>query len=507
MTINSIPSSISLLGTSINNIKTQLGTLQVQLATGQKAATYSGMGSGEGFAVAARMQLANISGYQNTTTNVTTTINVTNAALQQISDTAGEVQSSAADQTQVLNSYGQTTGQTSAISQLSSILGVLNTQAGNGYVFSGAATSTPPVATIDQILNGTATQAGLKKLISERQQADLGAASPSTGRVVSTAPSTTAPTTVSLAEDTAGSPFGLKLNSVTSSLTGATVTGPTGSPASLSVDLGSTNPNAGDQLNVTFNLPDGTTKTVQLTATTTTPPPTGTFLIGATPADTATNLNNALNSSVTTLANTSLVASSAIQASNDFFGSPPMRVSGSPLNAATSLVAGTASDTVSWYTGGNSSGSARASQIAQVGPSLSVQYGVQANETGIVSQLKAVAVYAAFSALPSNSNASAQISALSAGVAQALSTQTSHQSISDIQTDLANAQTTMQSATALNTQTQATLQSLVSNIETVSPDQVASQILALQTSLQASYQTTSMLSQLSLVKYLPVPSG
>jgi hypothetical protein len=33
---------------------------------------------------------------------------------------------------------------------------------------------------------------------------------------------------------------------------------------------------------------------------------------------------------------------------------------------------------------------------------------------------------------------------------------------------------------------------------------VASQILALQTSLQASYQTTAMLSQLTLTKYLPL---
>ena len=48
------------------------------------------------------------------------------------------------------------------------------------------------------------------------------------------------------------------------------------------------------------------------------------------------------------------------------------------------------------------------------------------------------------------------------------------------------------------------LQNLVDSAETVSPDQVASQILALQTALQASYQTTSMLSQLTLTKYLPV---
>jgi len=86
-------------------------------------------------------------------------------------------------------------------------------------------------------------------------------------------------------------------------------------------------------------------------------------------------------------------------------------------------------------------------------------------------------------------------------------TQPTQQSIQDIQTDLANAQTTMSTASSLQTQTQSTLQDMVSQIETVSPDQVASQILALQTSLQASYQTTSMLSQLSLVKFLPIPTA
>ena len=96
---------------------------------------------------------------------------------------------------------------------------------------------------------------------------------------------------------------------------------------------------------------------------------------------------------------------------------------------------------------------------------------------------------------------------MSASVAQALSVQPNQQSIQDIQTDLANAQATMSTASSLQTQTQSTLQDIVSQIETVSPDQVASQILALQTSLQASYQTTSMLSQLSLVKFLPIPTG
>jgi flagellar hook-associated protein 3 FlgL len=500
MAINSIGSSTSLLGQSVLNIKNQLNTLQVQLASGEKATTYSGMGSGEQFAIAARTQLANITGYQNTITNVGTTINAANTALQNLVDTANQVESAASSLTQTVNSNGQTTGQTTAVSQLSSMLAVLNTQAGNGYIFSGAATNTPAVASADQILDGNGAQAGLTQLINERQQADLGTTG--LGRLTVSSPTSTS---VSLAQDS--SPFGIKLSAVTSTLTGATVTGPTGSPAAISVDLGATNPNPGDQLNITLNMPDGTTQSVQLTATTTSPPPSGSFTIGATPAVTAANLQTALTSSITTIANTSLVVASAMEASSNFFDQPPLRVNGPPFDTASSLVNGTSANTVSWYTGGTTTGSARATQVAQIGPGQTVNYGIQANEQAIVLQLQAVAAYAAFTTSPSNANASGQVSALNQSVTQALSAQPGQQTIENIQSDLANAQTTMAAATSQQTQSQTTLQDLVSQIETVSPDQVASQILALQTSLQASYQTTSMLSQLSLVKYLPIPSA
>jgi len=500
MAINGIGSNTSLLGQSVLNIKNQLNSLQVQLATGEKSTTYSGMGTGEGFAIAARAQLSNITGYQTTITNAGTTITAANTALQALATTSSNVETAANSGSQTLNSNGQTAGQVTAISQLSSMLSMLNTQAGNGYIFSGAATNTPSVATADAILNGNGAQAGLTQLISERQQADLGTTG--LGRLTVSAPTTTS---VSLTQDS--SPFGIKLGTVSSTLTGATVTGPTGSPPAISVALGATNPNPGDQLNITLNMPDGTTQSIQLTATTTSPPPTGSFTIGATPAATAANLQTALTASITTVASTSLVAASAMEASSNFFDQPPLRVSGPPFNTATSLVNGTSANTVSWYTGGTTTGSARATQVAQIGPAQTVDYGIQANEQGIASQLQAIAAFAAFTVSPTNTNATAQISHMSASVAQALSVQPNQQSIQDIQTDLANAQATMSTASSLQTQTKSTLQDIVSQTETVSPDEVASQILALQTSLQASYQTTSMLAQLSLVKFLPIPAG
>src|SRR5271154_5357691 len=308
MSINSIGFNNSLFGQAVQNLNSQLTNLSTQLATGEKSTTYSGFGAGEGFAVAARAQLSNISAFTNTITNVNTTINAANTALQSLSDISNTVQSDAASTPQDLNNTGQTIGQQNAVAELTSIAGILNTQVGDRYLFSGSAINTPAIADPNAILNGNGTQAGLKQLIAERAQAD---GTTGLGRLVISTPTTTgtpATTSFSVAEDAAGSPFGLKLSSVTSSLTGATVTGPSGSPAAVSFSFGTTNPNPGDQVTVNFNLPDGTTDSVQLTASSATPAPTNTFAIGATPAATAANLNAALNTAIGKVANTSLVA-------------------------------------------------------------------------------------------------------------------------------------------------------------------------------------------------------
>jgi flagellar hook-associated protein 3 FlgL len=624
MAINSVGFGPTYLNQSLLNLNNQLTTLQSQLTTGKKSTSYAGMGVNEGFAIAARSQLANISAFSDTMSNITTNIGVANTALQSMADIGTTVLNSANSASQALNSAGQTITQQTATAQLSSMLGILNTQAGDRFLFSGSAINTPAVASIDDILNGTTTQAGLKTVIAERNQADLGASG--LGRLVVTAPT---PTSAQVAEDVAGSPFGLKLQAVSSSLTGATVTGPAGSPSAISVDLGATNPNNGDSVSFAFTLPDGTTESIQLTASSATPPPAGSFAIGATSTVTAANLKAALTAAIGTLANTALVAASAVAASDNFFspagtatGSvvnnkaatpapitgatllsgaantdslatnfaagdtitvngtpvsfvasgavgnqlnvtdsvqtllskidsitgtskpstvsggvialhtddaadlsvtssnpaalaalgfgpavtatrPPLRVSGSPLTA-TALVSGTPANTVSWYTGEAGPGSARATATARIDQSVTVQYGARANETAIRSQLQSLAVLAAVTTTPTNPNAAAQVAALSQRVAQNLAPQPGQQTIQDIQSDFATAQSTMKDAASRQQQTQAMLQNIVDQAESVSPDQVASQILALQTSLQASYQTTAMLSQLSLTKFLPI---
>ena len=495
MSIASINYASSVLGQSVRNINRQLSDLSAQLSTGKLSQTYAGMGANEGFAIAARSQLSNIAGYTDTITSTNININIENTVLQSLVSIRNTVQSAAMSTTQDLNSSGQTVAQQTAMAQLTTMLGVLNTQAGNRYLFSGTAINTPSVATMDDILNGTTTQAGLKTLIAERQQADLGTSG--MGRLVQTQPTATS---VQLAEDVAGSPFGLKLAAISSTLTGATVTGPSGSPPSISVDLGGTNPNNGDAVTVQFTLPDGSSEQIKLTASSATPLPSGSFAIGATPAATAANLNAALNNAIGTLANTALVAASAMAASDNFFSSPPLRVSGIPLGSATTLVDGSA-NTVKWYTGNSGPGSARSTAMSRVDDSVTVQYGAQADEPAIRALLQSVAAFAAFSTSP-GANSGGQVSALSQRTTQALLKQPGQQTIEDIQTDLAMAQAMMKDASARQTQAKTTLQTIVDQAESASPEQVASQILALQNALQASYQTTSMLSQLSLVKYL-----
>ncbi|MET3908866.1 flagellar hook-associated protein 3 FlgL [Bradyrhizobium sp. S3.3.6] len=627
MSISSINYSSSVLGAQIRNINQQLTDLSTQLSTGKLSQNYSGMGTNEGFAIASRAQLSNIDAYTDTITNVNVNINLTNTALQALTTIRSTAQTGAANTSQDLNVNGQTVAQNTAAAQFGSMIGVLNTQSGNRYLFSGTAVNTPSVTDAGDIINGTTTQAGFKTVMAERQAADLGANG--MGRLVQTQPT---PSSVKVSEDVAGSPFGLKIAAVSSTLTGATVTGPSGSPVSFSVDLNGVNPNNGDKLSVQFTLPDGSTEQIDLTASSATPTPAGSFAIDPTiPNNTAANLNTALNTAITKLANTSLVAASAVTAGDNFFNTassaigtaknnqaappapisgatalsgtapsnsispgfavgdtitvngttlsfvasgaagnqlnvtdsiqtlmskidqitgtskpstvhggsitintddaaslsisgstpgavaalgalgfstlpitatqPPLRVGSSPASSATTLVNGSAT-TVKWYTGNDGPGSPRSTAVARVDDSITIQYGAQADEDAIRRQLQAVAVFGTFSTSPAGTYSSGQVSALSQRVAQALAPQPGQQRIEDIQTDIAMAQNTMKDATARQTQAKAQLQTMIDQAESAPPDQVASEILSLQNALQASYQTTSKLAQLSLVKFL-----
>src|SRR5262249_13928511 len=288
-----------------------------------------------------------------------------------------------------------------------------------------------------------------------------------------------------------------------SSLTNAVVTGPTGSPAAISVDLTAGNPNDGDSISYTFTLPDGSSEKLTLQATSSTTPGANQFSIGATPAATAANLQAALTTAVGQLAQTSLPAASAMAAANDFFGNPPQRIAGSsPFNAATAMVAGTTANTVFWYTGENGPLPPRSTAGARIDPSLSVSYGLRANEQGLRWLVQKAAGAGGVGQYPNEPTAPGRFSAFNQRHHPALAIPSNVQNIQDIQASLAGAQGAMSDATDRHRQTQLTLTNLLQGIEGVSNDQVASQILALQTSLSASLSTTARLAQTSILNYL-----
>jgi flagellar hook-associated protein 3 FlgL len=486
---------------AVTNMNNQLSTLSEELSSGQAAQTYSGLGSQAGLALSLNAQLAAISGYSNTATTVGTTLTVAQSVLNQLEGSGNAVEQGVGQQGAfALDGNGQTSSQGAAVSQLGEILSLLNTQVGNNYIFSGSATTQPSVASQSDILNGNGNQVGLIQMISERSQADLGASG--LGRLTVGGSGAN----VTLIQD--GSPFGFQLASVNSSLTGATASGPTGSPPTISVALGATNPNAGDTIAFNLTLPDGSSQTITLQATTSSPPGANQFTIGTTPTATAGNLQAALTSAISSLAQTQLPAASAMAAANDFFNSnPPQRVNGPPFDTAMSLVNGTAANTVIWYTGESGATPARQTATAQVGPTTTIAYGMRASEQAITSLVANVAVLAAVSYSASNPNAQASYQALSAKVGADLDSPSGTQSIQDMEADLTNAQTTMSNATGLNTQTQTTLTDMMQNIDGVNQSQIGEQILTLQNSLSASLSVTARLTQLSLVNYLSPSSG
>lgn len=283
---------------------------------------------------------------------------------------------------------------------------------------------------------------------------------------------------------------------------GFQISGISGDTASIDTTYSAANPStasvaftavpaAGETVQVTLTEPNGNTRTLQLTAVVGRAGP-GQFSIGADVNATAANFSTALN----------VVATEAAMAAE---------------------------------------GNPRQSVTAKVDDATRVNYGMEANESGLLSLIRSQAAMTvetypteadirasrepmrlAAMTLPDGALRDAALSdyekAIVADIraangrfdAMAIRQQEtlseSHNaergSIEILTMELAVASITLQSATARHTAYKAQLDNLLSDIETVSKEDVAMEILALQTRLQASYQATSMVSKLSLVNFI-----
>ena len=163
-------------------------------------------------------------------------------------------------------------------------------------------------------------------------------------------------------------------------------------------------------------------------------------------------------------------------------------------------------ETVKWYTGevGNTGDNPRRSATAQVDDSTKVGYGVRANETGLREMVKTLAAMASqeydINDVTSKPRFSAMVERQMASTSSA--TATAKGSIEQIGLELGVVRATVGGAKERNTAASGQLATLLSDVETVGMEETAMQLLALKTRLEASYQATSSVAQLSLVNYL-----
>lgn len=495
-------------GEHLVGMRAQLADLQRQLATGKRAETFGGLGLARGASLDLRAKLSSIEGHQRTIEDVGLRMKFMDASLSAVGKGVQETRRESLATAFTPGADGRTLIQSSSAERLRLAVDALNVEVGGRHLFSGRSTDVRPVESYDVLMNGDGAKAGLSRLIAERTGADLGTGG--LGRL--STPSVTG-STVAVGRDTtnAGAMFGFDIAGVSSTFSNATLTGPSGANGDVSVAF-TGQPEAGQSVSLVLDLPDGTKATVTLTARAVADPaslPQGEFAIGATPADTAGSLAVAMKGALGREAGTSLKASAAIVAAKDFFAgsssAPPLRVQpvgGSP-GAATDYLAGAAADTVIWYKGDDDPAvSARLTAPARIADNHVVPVGARANEAGLAQGLATFGALAAIDLAPADPLARARNDAIQSRVRTELSAPGGMQRVEDIQIELATANTAIAASKERHRAAAGVIKDSLQGIETPSNEELAASIMSLQTRLEASYETTGILSKLSLSQYI-----
>lgn len=484
----------------ISGMKSRYNKLQEQLATGQRASNLAEMGSNRFFDLSMRSRISKIDGYAETMKAVKLRLEVLDMAVTRIDKIEQTQRTSVTPGSYGTGNINFNTTPTIARSRFDELMTLLNSEVGGRYLFAGSKIDQRPVVGSQAAIEGEGGRDGFRTVAGERRQADVGASG--MGRLTVTMPATDA---VTVTED-GDHPFGLKLSTLATSSSSVALTQPTGTPPdSLSVQFTGV-PIEGETVTMTFTLPDGTTSTVTMSASTDPDAP-GEFLIGADADETATNFAAKLTDTLKDVAGTELTAASSYAAAENFFnghGDPVLRVGGPPFDSATTLVPGTDADTVIWYSGEDSA-DARKTVDAKVDDGTVVNYGVQANEEGLVRLVQTLAAMSVTTYPNNDPTSPGRFDAMAERQIERLSESHSNSagSIGSISVELALAKTTMDYSKERQSTYSAHLQGMLSDIETIPPEEVSMEILALKTRLEASYETTSLVAQLSLVHYLP----
>ena len=477
----------------VNALKSTQDDLSRQLVTGKKAETYGGLGSDASVVLSLRDQISSLEGYVKTMELVNLRLGVQSTALTRMDEIASTLRTDSLTTSFDLTGAGQTQLQLSAASQFDEIASLLNTELEGRHMFGGRDTAAPPVALPNDMLYGDTTRAGLEDLIAERAQADMGA--DNRGRLTIG----TVGATFTVAEDADPSVFGAKLVGTTSTLSGTTATGPVGSPPSLDLDFTATLPQQGETITFEFTMPDGTSETMTLTAKSTAPAGENEFLIGVDQNATAANFQSAFDTALQELTQTAVKAASAAEAANDFFESnPPQRVNGAPLTSATGLVDGTETDTVFWYTGDTSS---NAPALAKIGENETISYGVRADDSSIIDLMKSTAVLAVTTYTGVDPLEEKAYGEMVERVASTVA-YTNTRSPLDALMEMGFLQAKIDGTKDQAKGSISVSKGIIDEVENADSYEVAAKLGVVQTQLEAAYQVTSRINELSLLNFL-----
>lgn len=483
--------------------RAQFDDLTRQLDTKKRSTSYGDLGIDRRVSLDLNAKLSSIDSWLSGIELSSVNLKLQSQAVENFSKLTSETRNDTRSNSYVPSASGRSSPQVLAEEKFKQTLDLLNVAVNGRYLFSGKTSDTQPAIGYNEIVNGDgAGKAGLKQLIDERRQADLGSG---LGRLTAGGAGTTA----TIAEEAVVHPYGFKIAGASSSTAALTATFNAGPPADVAVNVAS-QPVAGDSVRFKLDLPDGTQEEIVLTAraTGTTGLDTDSFEIGVDANTTAANLRNAISAALGKEAKTTLSAASSQVAAQDFFAgslnNPPKRVPGPPFATATlpPSNAGAGATTVIWYRGDDGADPARGTSTVQVDQGQMVGAGARANEEAFRVGLAQFAIMAVENFPAGDADSQVRYEAMTSRVSEKLGFGGSTQKPAEIITELGSAQTALASAKARHESTKGYLTTTLAGVEDVSTEEVATQILALQTQLQASYQVTSMLSKLSLTNFL-----
>ncbi len=491
--------------------KSQLENKSIQLTSGLKSQTYGGISSDARMALEMRREISSLEVYKDSNDIASIQLELMGKSLEHMEEMRAESVSAIDDNNYTLTTGGQTTSQQATEIMLHETISQLNSEVNGYYLFGGKDATKPPVASLDTIMNGQDGKIGLKELMARFENAHVGATGD--GRITSGVTSPSGVPTLTLQQDNVDG-FGFTVSSISASsadvataVVAEDLTDPTNPQGQKGTFEFNDVPEVGDTIEVDLELPDGSKSVIKLTATDDPEAGAGTFLIGADAEESAENAKAAFDTAIGDLAKTKLRAVADVQAGEAFFGDDPAleipTADGSAREAAGDQL-------VDWYTGTDNDDNPRADKSVQIDDNVRVEYGARANESAFADQLRNLAVFVAagFEADdPDNegkvATAKSYYSELAKMSEDALSFAGDRNSgIQSVAAEMSVVNTTVKRTMERQQQASLTYHNTLTSLENVDKTEVGTEIAVLRTDLDASFQATSILLNLSITNFL-----